>query len=37
MIAAEHKFAGKEGNIPDCPRIIVRPVNLKDQWQWEME
>lgn len=37
MIAAGHKFAGKEGNIPDLPHIIVCPVNLKDQWQSEME
>jgi len=30
-------FAGQEGNIPDVPHIIVCPVNLKDQWQREME
>jgi hypothetical protein len=37
MITAGQKFTGHEGNIPDLPHIVVCPVNLKDQWQHEME
>lgn len=33
----DRKFGGKVGNIPDIPHIIVCPVNLKEQWQREME